>query len=106
MSTNKAPDSALSIVSNIADAVEVWDGLTVAQQAALIVLADGRPHYCWKWATNVEGQGGRGCVNAVATSRLRTLHLARTVSYGGAFTGDTVEITTAGQHVFDSSVFA
>lgn len=106
MSTDAVPDSAMSIVNNIADAVEVWDDLTVPQKAALLVLADGRPHYCWKWATSVEGQGGRGCVNAMATSRLRTLHLARTVSYGGAFTGDTVEITDAGQHVFDSSVFA
>lgn len=106
MSTEAAPGSAMSIVSNDADAVEVWNDLTAAQRAALVVLADGKPHYCWKWATSVEGQGGRGCVNAVATSRLRTLHLARTVSYGDAFTGDTVEITDAGQAVFDSSVFA
>ncbi len=106
MSTNDAPDSALALVSNVADAVEVRDGLSVAQQTALMVLADGKPHYCWKWQSNTAGQGGRGCVNAKATSRLRTLHLARTVSYGDAFTGGTVEITDAGQAVYDGSVFA
>lgn len=84
------PETALSIARN--NAAEIWDGLTVPQQAALIVLADGKPHYC------------RGCVNAKATSRLRTLKLARTISYGDAFTGDTVEITDAGQAVFDGSI--
>lgn len=84
------------------DTVQVgWDDLTRPQQAALVVLADGKAHYCWKWTTNVEGQGGRGCVNAKATSRLRTLRLARTVRYGDAFTGDVVEITDAGQATFD-----
>lgn len=95
-------ETALSIARN--NAAEIWDELTVPQRAALIVLADGKPHYCWKWATAVEGQGGRGCVNAKATSRLRTLKLARTISYGDAFTGDTVEITDAGQAVFDGSI--
>lgn len=97
-----ADETALSIATE--NAAEIWDVLTVAQQAALIVLADGNPHYCWKWATSVEGQGGRGCVNAVATRRLRTLKLARTVGNGDAFTGCTVEITDAGQAVFDGSI--
>lgn len=82
----------------------VWDELTPAQQQALIVLADGRPHYCWKQASDALGQGGRGCVNARATNHLRTLHLARTISYGDAFTGDTVEITEIGQAVFDDGI--
>lgn len=99
-------DQAALIVSDDTDAVEVWNGLTAAQRAALVVLADGKSHYCWKWASGEKVKGGIVGVNAMATSRLRTLHLARTVSYGGAFTGDTVEITEAGQAVFDSSVFA
>lgn len=98
-------DSAAHIVSDIADALGVWNGLTPAQQAALVVLADGKSHYCWKWHSGARVEGGIIGVNAVATSRLRTLHLARTVSYGGPFTGDTVRITEAGQAVFDSSVF-
>lgn len=87
------------------DYFDVWNDLTPAQKAALCVLADGREHYCWKWASDPVGQAGKGCVNAVATGRLKTLKLARTIDYGGQFTGATIEITDIGQAVWDASVF-
>jgi hypothetical protein len=67
----------------------------------LAVLADGRPHYCWKWASDATGRAGRGAVKAVAVRRLLRLRLARTIDYGGASTGATVEITDMGQAVYD-----
>ena len=84
---------------------DVWDGLTRAQKAALCVLADGREHYCWKWASDPTARAGRGAVNAVATSTLCRLKLARHTDYGGSFTGGTAIITDVGQAVWDTSVF-
>lgn len=87
------------------DHIEIWRDLTAAQRAALCVLADGRKHYCWKRASDPEAQVGKGCVNAVATSRLTKLKLARTLDWGTPTTGGTVEITDIGQAVWDASVF-
>lgn len=87
------------------DHFDVWRSLTAAQQAALCVLADGREHYCWKWASDPAARAGRGGVNATALKVLTKLKLARHVDYGGPFTGGTAEITDIGQAVWDASVF-
>lgn len=84
---------------------EVWGELTSPQRAALAVLADGRPHYCWKRSSDPAARSGKGAVNSTAASTLRRLKLARTVDWGDAFTGDTIEITDIGQAVWDAGVW-
>lgn len=94
-----------AVVLTEQDHFDLWRGLTAAQRAALCVLADGREHYCWKWATDPQAQLGKGCVNAKAVATLTKLKLARTTNWGGPFSGGSVEITTVGQAVWDASVF-
>lgn len=84
---------------------EVWCGLTGPQRAALAVLTDGRPQYCWKRSSDPVARGGTGAVNSTAASTLRRLKLARTLSWGDRSTGDTIEVTEIGQAVWDASVW-